>query len=169
MINSRNIFIYAILWICIHRTNYTGAFGDSKYDLIITGYHFGHNTSDKIGQRWLIPPNIKQDVTIDAECGILYTGTLRVDKKETKQWLHGYGSLTIGLNSMRKKLACIYMTNVGVFPNNPIVRTFYFSEFYLLAISYSMFYRTNLSLSTLRCSAKSSSARNMRATCVVTH
>jgi hypothetical protein len=116
----RLLITVAYAYICSHFIASVDTLQLSQNTLVITGYHFGLDTANKIGQKWMIPLNIKKNLTSDAKCGILYTGTLRINKENAKNWLHGPGSLLIESD----EITCIYMTNVGIFPGNPHVRLF---------------------------------------------
>ena len=105
--------------------------------LYITGFHYAAEAINSIGYRWLVPPKAKTMLKYKARCGILFTGTLRVDEEEAYLWMDGIGTLQITDSlSNNTKISCQYMTNVGIFPKNPRVWSsftiFYFHLIYLL-------------------------------------
>lgn len=129
-----NLF-FSITLLCINFESFLLAF-HGEPALYITGFHYAAEAINNIGYRWLVPPKAKTMLKYKARCGILFTGTLRVDEEEVFLWMDGIGTLQITDSlSNNTKISCQYMTNIGIFPKNPRVC----SSFAYLLFSFNLF------------------------------
>ena len=84
-------------------------------DAFITSVSVRRNTVSKLEQSWKLHRQVlpygRSSCTYT--CEILFTGTIRVPKKELRLWSSGYAILHVWTGQAFRKLHCKYMAHAG--------------------------------------------------------